>query len=246
MSDDGLTLRIGGLVKAFKAGTNRRTLFRYLRDRLTGRTLGCGRASLDGIDLEVRAGEVVGVVGENGAGKTTLLKTIAGLYTPTAGRIELRGEATLLAGLGAGMVDELTVEDNIRLYGAICRLPRRTIRARFADILEWAELERFAEAELRTLSAGMRTRLAFAVAMHVDSDVVLIDEAFSAGDKRFQEKCDRFFRDTKSQPRSLLVATHNLEFVRDFCDRTLWLHKGTQMAFGPTSEVLPRYAAFRP
>ena len=102
------------------------------------------------------------------------------------------------------------------------------------------------EAELRTLSMGMRTRLAFAIAMHVDGAVVLMDEAFSAGDKRFQEKCDQFFRHAKTQPRAMVVATHNLEFVREFCERTLWLHKGKQMAFGPTADVLPRYEAFVP
>jgi ABC-type polysaccharide/polyol phosphate transport system ATPase subunit len=247
MSDGPVMLRTGGLVKTFTAGTHRRTLFRFVRDQITGRaSFNRLRASLDGIDIEARAGEILGVVGENGAGKTTLLKTISGLYAPTAGRIEIDGDVTLLAGLGAGMVEELSVRNNIHLYGAICRLSRRTIRSRFGSIVGWAELERFVEAELRTLSTGMRTRLAFAIAMHVDSAVVLMDEAFSAGDKRFQEKCDRFFRDTKTLPRALVVATHNLEFVRQFCDRTLWLHKGKQMAFGATIDVLPRYEAFVP
>jgi len=247
MSDGSVMLRTGGLVKKFTARLHRRTLFRFLRDRITGRhRIDDRRASLDGIDIEARAGEILGVVGENGAGKTTLLKTISGLYAPTAGRIELAGDVTLLAGLGAGMVDELTVADNIRLYGAICRLSRRAILDRFGYILEWAELERFVDAELRTLSTGMRTRLAFAIAMHVDSAVVLMDEAFSAGDKRFQEKCDQFFREAKTLRRAMVVATHNLEFVRQFCDQTLWLHKGKQMAFGPTADVLPRYEAFVP
>ncbi len=245
MSERPITLRTAGLVKIFTPRSNRRTLFRFVRDRLTGRELLIGRpASLDGIDIEACAGETIGVVGENGAGKTTLLKTIAGLYLPTAGGFESAGEVALIAGLGAGMVDELSVADNIRLYGAICRIPRRVIRARFDDILAWAELQSFVDAELRTLSAGMRTRLAFAIAMHVDSTLVLMDEAFSAGDKHFQEKCDRFFLDTKTLPRTLVIATHNLEFVRSFCDRTLWLHHGRQMAFGPTAEVLPRYEAF--
>jgi ABC-type polysaccharide/polyol phosphate transport system ATPase subunit len=245
MSEHPVTLRTTGLIKVFTPRSNRRTLFRLVRDRLTGRQILTGRpASLDGIDIEASCGETIGVVGENGAGKTTLLKTVAGLYLPTAGRLEVRGEVALIAGLGAGMVDELSVADNIRLYGAICRVPRRTIRARFDDILAWAELAAYVDAELRTLSTGMRTRLAFAIAMHVDSALVLMDEAFSAGDKHFQEKCDRFFLDTKTLPRALVIATHNLEFVRSFCDRTLWLHRGRQMAFGPTAEVLPRYEAF--
>jgi lipopolysaccharide transport system ATP-binding protein len=234
-------------VKVFAGRMQRRTVFQLLRARATGRTFDrTGYRSLDGIEVEARTSEVVGIVGTNGAGKTTLLKTIAGLYAPTAGRIEVVGDVALFAGLGAGMVDELSVTDNIYLYGAICRLHRRTIRERFEHILAWSELEQFVDAELRTLSTGMRTRLAFAIAMHVDSEVVLMDEAFSAGDKQFQEQCDQFFRDTKKLPRTLLVATHNLGFVRDFCDRTLWLHQGRQMAFGPTAEILPRYEAMAP
>ena len=244
MSDGIVRLRTHGLVKVFAGRMQRRTVFQLVRARATGRAFERkGYRSLDGIDIEARPSEVVGIVGTNGAGKTTLLKTIAGLYAPTAGRIDIVGEVALFAGLGAGMVDELSVADNIYLYGAICRLRRRTIRERFEHILAWSELEQFVDAELRTLSTGMRTRLAFAIAMHVDSEVVLMDEAFSAGDKQFQEKCDQFFRDTKKLPRTLLVATHNLGFVREFCDRTLWLHQGRQMAFGPTAEILPRYEA---
>ncbi len=247
MSERGVMLRTAGLAKTFTAGTHRRTLFRFVRDQILGREgISRLRASLDGVDVEAQAGEILGVVGENGAGKTTLLKTVSGLYNATAGTIELAGDVTLIAGLGAGMVDELSVADNIHLYGAILRLSRGTIRRRFDDILAWAELERFADAELRTLSMGMRTRLAFAIAMHVDTALVLMDEAFSAGDKRFQDKCDQFFRAAKTLPRAMLVATHNLDFVREFCDRTLWLHKGKQMAFGATADVLPRYEAFVP
>ena len=140
---------------------------------------------------------------------------------PTAGRIEIAARSRLLAGLGAGMVDELSVADNIYLYGAICRLVRRArSAARFADILAVGRARALRRGRAPHLSTGMRTRLAFAIAMHVDSELVLMDEAFSAGDKHFQEKCDRFF-DTKMLPRTLVVATHNLEFVRDFCDRTL-------------------------
>jgi ABC-type polysaccharide/polyol phosphate transport system ATPase subunit len=227
-------------------GIHHRSVFRAIRDQLRRGRVATIRMSLEQIEIDLRAGETIGVVGQNGAGKTTLLKTISGLYEPTVGEIERNGDVALLAGLGAGMVDELTVADNIHLYGAVCRIRRRTISQRFESILEWADLIQYRDAELRTLSTGMRTRLAFAIAMHVDSAVVLMDEAFSAGDKRFQEKCDQFFRDTKTRQRAMVVATHNLQFVRQFCDRTLWLHKGKQMAFGPTEDVLPRYEAFVP
>jgi ABC-type polysaccharide/polyol phosphate transport system ATPase subunit len=245
MSEATVILTTQGLVKEFSGGRRRVTLYRLVRSRLGGGAAnGSVRRALDDINIEARAGEIVGLVGENSAGKTTLLKTIAGLYAPTHGRVYVRGELSLLAGLGVGMVDELSVRDNVYLYGALCRLHRRTIKNRFHEIVQWAELEGFLDAELRTLSTGMRARLAFAIAIHIDSDLVLIDEAFSTGDKRFQEKCDGFFRESKSPDRTVLLATHNLEFVKDFCDRTLWLHKGRQMAFGPTATVLSQYQSF--
>jgi ABC-type polysaccharide/polyol phosphate transport system ATPase subunit len=243
MCDRALLLNARGVVKEFAAGGRRPTLYRALRSALGGNNDGQRIRSLDDINIEVQAGEIIGVVGPNGAGKTTLLKTIAGLYVPTCGRVEVHGEVALLAALGVGMIDELSVADNIYLYGAVCGVHRKVLRERFDEIVGWAELRGFVGAELRTLSTGMQTRLAFAIAMHITSDLILMDEAFSAGDKQFQDRCDRFFRDAKRQRRTVLVATHNLRFVREFCDRTLWLEKGRQMAFGPTCAVLSEYLA---
>jgi len=238
-------LVVRGLVKEFAAGGHRPTVYRLVRSLLDGgKTSGARMRALDGIDLDVRTGELVGVVGENGAGKTTLLKTIAGLYAPTQGSVEVGGEVALLAGLGVGMIEELSVAENIYLYGAVCRLRRRTIKDRFDTIVQWAELEGCVDDELRTLSSGMRSRLAFGVAMQITSDVILMDEAFNAGDGRFQDRCEEFLRETKGMERTVLVATHNLEFVSSFCDRTLWLHRGRQKAFGPTEVVLPEYRTF--
>ena len=245
MSEAAVILTTHGLVKEFAAGGRRPTLYRTLRAALRQGARDEGRLrSLDDINIVIRAGELVGLVGDNGAGKTTLLKTIAGLYAPTRGRVEVHGEVALLAGLGVGMIDELSVADNIHLYGAVCGLYRKTIREHLDEIVAWAELEGFVDAELRTLARGMQTRLAFAIARHIASDLILMDEAFSTGDKRFQEKCDLYFRDSKRLRRTALLATHNLEFVKEFCDRTLWLHKGKQMAFGATDVVLAEYLEF--
>jgi ABC-type polysaccharide/polyol phosphate transport system ATPase subunit len=245
MSDAPIILATHGLGKEFPAGGGRHTLYQLLRARLTGAARReAPRRALDDINLEIHAGQMIGIIGENGAGKTTLLKTVAGLYAPTRGRIERRGDVALLAGLGVGMIDELSVAENIHLYGAVCGLSRRTIKERFDEVLQWAELEEFVAAKLRTLSTGMRTRLAFAIAKHIDSELVLMDEAFSAGDQRFREKCDRFFRESKTARQATLVATHSLDFVREFCGRTLWLRQGRQAAFGATSEVLTAYLEF--
>ena len=235
-------MRVEGVEKAFRRGGRRFTLFETLKSLAAdsrARTL--RRPALSGIDFEVRRGEMLGLIGENGAGKTTLLKTIAGIYAPSRGTVQVNGDIALLAGLGAGMVDELSVADNIHLYGAVCRVRRAVIQQRFDEILAWAELESFVDAELRTLSTGMRTRLAFAITTHMESDTVLMDEAFSAGDKRFQEKSNRFFEGAKQGEHTYIIATHKLEFVRRFCDRALWLDKGGQMAFGPSGPVLDAY-----
>jgi ABC-type polysaccharide/polyol phosphate transport system ATPase subunit len=241
MSDSDVVLRTRGLRKEFVAGGQRPTVFALLRRLVVPGGSGIARfRSLDGIDVEVRRGEIVGLIGENGAGKSTLLKTVAGVYRPDGGSVEVRGSVTLLGGLGVGMVDELSVLHNVHLYGAICRIPRETLRERLDEILEWSELEAFRDAELRTLSTGMRTRLAFAISMHIDSQLLLMDEAFSAGDSRFRDRCDAFFGRPDRGP-ATLVATHSLDFVERFCARTVWIRRGRQVDFGPTVSVLKQY-----
>jgi lipopolysaccharide transport system ATP-binding protein len=246
MSDNGYAIRTAGLGKDFVSGRYRPTVFGLFRSILRGRVAGADSLrSLDCIDFDVRRDEMVGLVGENGAGKTTLLKTLAGIFAPSRGEVHNGGVVTLLAGLGVGMVEDLSVRENVFLYGAICGVPRGKLLQNFEAIVRWAELEGFERAALRTLSTGMRTRLAFAIAMHIDSDLLLLDEAFSSGDQRFQDRCEQFFASGEG-PRSVLVATHNLDFVRRFCARTLWLHRGQQMSFGPTVAVLHRYLAYVP
>jgi len=242
MSDPRTAVLLDSVYKRYARGKGARTLFRLLtsRRRSTG---GEDRHSftLIDVDLEIRQGSLVAIVGENGAGKTTLLKTISGLYRPTSGTVSVAGEAALVVGLGAGMVDELSVTDNVWLYGAVCRVRRSTIRDNMGSILEWADLEEFAEAELRTLSTGMRTRLAFSISRFIDADVVLVDEAFSSGDRAFQQKCDLFFASRIGGAQTYMIATHNLRFVSEFCEQTIWLHGGRVEAAGPTASVLKEY-----
>jgi ABC-type polysaccharide/polyol phosphate transport system ATPase subunit len=235
-------IRLSHVSKRFSLERKRLTMFRTLRERLfrVGGSA-AGFYALKDINLEVRRGEKIGMVGDNGAGKTTLLKVIAGLHRPDQGQVLVDGDLCLLAGIGTGMLGELSVRENVYLYGAIYGMGRQQTRESFQDIIEWAELQDFVGAMLKDLSSGMRTRLAFSVARHIQTDVLLLDEALSAGDRNFRQKCSDYFEASRQSSRTFLVATHELDFVRTFCAKTLWLHRGQQMAFGETSEVLSQY-----
>jgi len=199
--------------------------------------------ALKDINFEINKGEYVGLIGNNGAGKTTLLKTISGLHKPDNGEVSVKGELNYLAGFGIGMVDELSVSENIYLYGAVYGLNRDTLREEFDEIIEWAELKNFVGAKLKTLSTGMRTRLAFSITRFIDADIFLLDEALSAGDKSFREKCEKVFDSHKLNGKTFIISTHSMEFVKKFCSKAIWLHKGELMDYGDTEEVLKKYLA---
>jgi ABC-type polysaccharide/polyol phosphate transport system ATPase subunit len=239
-----LRVRAEGLVKSFPVDRQRRSAFLGLKQLLRGE----GRArftALAGLDFEVRAGERVAVIGDNGAGKTTLLKTVAGLYRADGGRLFVGGSVTLVSGLAIGMIDDLTVSENVVLYGAIYGIDRETLRSRFDEIIAWAELGEFVDAKLKHLSSGMKTRLAFSAVRHVGADLYLLDEALTAGDRRFREKCGAVFEEYRRSDRTFLVATHDLDFAASFCTHALWIHKGRQQAFGDAREVVGRYTGAR-
>ena len=238
--DRAVTIR--HLEKVFPVNGNYRTLYRLIKGNLLGtETDSRAFTALHDINLEIMKGEKVGLIGNNGAGKSSLLRLIAGLYLPSKGELRVDGEVTFLAGLGLGMVDELSVEDNIYLYGAIFGLERKKIKESLQEIIDWAELQEFTRSRLTTLSTGMKTRLAFSTTRYIDADVVLMDEALSAGDHTFRKKCEDVFESYRNNNRTFLFASHDMEFVRKFCTKALWLHHGKQMAFGDTETVLDRY-----
>lgn len=229
--------------KAF-SGLKRRRITKELKKLLLANgSDSSGYFALRDINLDVARGDKVALVGNNGSGKTTLLKLIAGLYRPTRGRIDIDGRMLLLRGVGTGMLDALNVADNLFLYGIIYGMDRARIEETFDEVLQWGGLTDFAAAELRTLSSGMRARLAFSLTRHFDTDIFLLDEAFAVGDKDFREKYEEVFRSQKDGDRTYVIATHDLEFARLFCNKTLWLQKGRLMAFGETEAVLQRYEA---
>ncbi len=235
-------ISLSKVTKTFSVIRNRKTIVNSIKGVLSGNNNDSKPYSaLNDINFEILEGEKIGIVGINGSGKTTLLKTIAGLYKPNNGEVHINGKMILLAGYGIGMVDELSVKENIYLYGAIYGIDRKVLDETILEIIEWAELQDYIDAKLKTLSSGMRTRLGFSVARFMHADIYLLDEALSAGDKNFKQKCDEYFDSTRNEDKTYLVASHNLEFLKMFCKKTLWLHMGNQMAFGDTDSVLEQY-----
>ena len=234
---------VDSVSREFPPAHRRRSLFSLLRGRLEGGAPAPRVLALQDISLAVDRGEKIGVIGNNAAGKTTFLKLLAGLLRPTRGVVRVQGELVLVTALGTGMLDELSVEENVVLYGSFYGVDRARMRSVLPEILEWSELVGSQGAELRTLSTGTRARLAFAVIRHIETDVFLLDEALSAGDVSFKAKCRQFFDADRNRERTFVVATHEMDFVRSFCTKALWLHRGRQMGFGPSDAVVDQYLA---
>lgn len=197
--------------------------------------------ALDGIDLTVEGGETFGVIGGNGAGKSTLLKIIAGTTKPTAGSVAVDGKISALIELGAGFHPEITGRENVFINGIMLGLSREQIRERFDDIVRFAELEEFIDAPVKTYSSGMYMRLGFSVAIHVDPDVLLIDEVLAVGDEAFVHKCLDKIAEFKRRGKTILLVTHGLESVRRLCDRAMWLKNGRVQLIGDPPRVVDTY-----
>jgi ABC-2 type transport system ATP-binding protein/lipopolysaccharide transport system ATP-binding protein len=197
--------------------------------------------ALRDVSLAVERGEVLGVVGANGAGKSTLLKVVARVLRPTSGRVSVRSSAAPLLELGAGFDFELTGRENIYLNGAILGQPRRDMERRVGQIADFAELNGFLDASLRTYSTGMVARLGFAVATDVAADILIIDEVLAVGDEAFQRRCLERLEEFCQAGVTILVVTHNAAMIQQLCDRAVWLDKGAVRAVGPVDDVLERY-----
>jgi ABC-type polysaccharide/polyol phosphate transport system ATPase subunit len=197
--------------------------------------------ALRDVTLTVDEGEVLGVIGRNGAGKSTLLKILAHITEPTSGASRTRGRVGSLLEVGTGFHPELTGEENIYLNGAILGMTRADTRRRFDDIVEFAQVERFLDTPLKRYSSGMYLRLAFAVAAHVDPDIVVVDEVLAVGDADFQHKCLGKMSEFGSEGRTVVFVSHDLGAINQLCSRTIWLDRGEVQADGSTHEVVDRY-----
>jgi lipopolysaccharide transport system ATP-binding protein len=202
--------------------------------------------ALRDVSLEVAEGVVLGIVGRNGAGKTTMLKILARITEPTEGRAELRGRIGSLLEVGTGFHPELTGRENVYLNGAILGMGRAETRQKFDAIMAFAELERFVDTPVKRYSSGMYVRLAFAVAAHLEPDILIVDEVLSVGDVEFQRKSLGKMDEAARSGRTVLVVSHQLNTIRKLCDRCIWLDGGRIRDVGSTGEVLAAYeSSFR-
>lgn len=238
-----IAIRTEGLGKRYRIGG---PTFSTLRDLLRPRTRAQGSReiwALRNLDLEVRSGEALAIIGGNGAGKSTLLKLLARITEPSQGRAEIRGRVGAMLEVGTGFHPELTGRDNIRLGGAILGLSSQELASRFDAIVAFAGTERFLDEPIKHWSSGMQARLAFAVAAHVDPEILLVDEVLAVGDAEFQRRCLGRMAEAADGGRTVLFTSHQLGAVRRLCRRALWLDGGQTRMLGPVDEVIEAYLA---
>ncbi|HEY2003588.1 MAG TPA: ABC transporter ATP-binding protein [Candidatus Saccharimonadia bacterium] len=197
--------------------------------------------ALKDVSFEVMEGEFFGIVGRNGSGKSTLLKLLGGIYQPTSGRIAIHGSLSPFIELGVGFNPELSGRDNVFLNGAILGLSRKQIEEKYDDIVAFSELHEFMDQKLKNYSSGMQVRLAFSIAIQARSDILLIDEVLAVGDANFQQKCYNFFREMKREKRTIVFVSHDMNAIKDFCDRALLIQDGVVAAVGAPDRIINKY-----
>jgi len=243
-------IAIRGLGKRYRLGGGA-AQYVTLRESLAGLFARDGGArvaardlwALRDVDLEIQPGEVVGVIGRNGSGKSTLLKILSRVVGPTCGEVELRGRVGSLLEVGTGFHSELTGRENIYLSGAILGMRRAEIKAKFDEIVAFAEIERFLDTPVKRYSSGMYVRLGFAVAAHLEPEILLVDEVLAVGDSEFQAKCLGKMSDVARGGRTILFVSHNMGAVGALCSRAVLLDHGRVVADGPSAAVVAQYAA---
>jgi len=237
--------RIGALEAAY--GTLRESIVGAVRAPLRGLSKKSGKTphetiwALKDVSLEVQPGEVLGIIGRNGAGKSTLLKILSRITEPTAGRVELYGRLGSLLEVGTGFHPELSGRENIYLNGSILGISRKEIARKFDEIVAFSEVEKFIDTPVKRYSSGMYVRLAFAVAAHLESEVLVIDEVLAVGDASFQTKCLGKMSDVAREGRTVLFVSHNTQAVTTLCKQAAWIDHGRVVKMGRTDEVISAY-----
>ncbi len=200
--------------------------------------------AIKSVSFDINHGTVLGVVGHNGAGKSTLLRAIAGIMPPSSGQIVVNGEVSALLSLAAGFNSALSAPENVLLAGLAAGMSRDEVLERVDEIIAFAEIEDFRDMPVKTYSSGMAARLAFSAAVHMKPDILLIDEALSAGDARFKVKAQKKMRELMASARTMVVVSHGANTIRDLCSDAIWLDHGNLMMHGEVDNVVDEYLAF--
>jgi lipopolysaccharide transport system ATP-binding protein len=258
-------IRVDNLSKSYRLGSRTANSYRTLRDTLAESTAGVwhglrrrfgnGNGTANGtakddafwalkdVSFEVQPGEVVGIIGRNGAGKSTLLKILSRIVEPTAGRCEVRGRMASLLEVGTGFHPELTGRENIYMNGSILGMGRKEIERKFDEIVAFSEIEQFLDTPVKRYSSGMYVRLAFAVAVHVEPQILVVDEVLAVGDLAFQQKCLKHMRSLTRKGMTILLVSHNMAAIQSCCQRAMFLERGQIEGEGGTVEVIEQYRA---
>lgn len=197
------------------------------------------------VSFEVEEGGILGIIGRNGSGKSTLLRSIAGVFSPNSGTIDLKGHSVSLMALGVGFKDNLTGRENIVLSGMLLGFSEKEIEERTQDIIDFAELGDFIDRPVRTYSSGMHSKLAFAITAMLETDIMLVDEVLSVGDEKFKKKSLAKMKELISDKnRTVLIVSHSIPTLKEFCNRVLWIHDGEMKEIGDPKTVLEHYTEF--
>jgi len=239
---------VTNVAKHFKKSAKRREyttfkseLVRFIKGERAAIETSLHIEALKGVDLAVPKGSTVGIIGRNGSGKSTLLKLITGIYTPTSGTVQVNGRISALLELGAGFHPDFTGRENILINGIILGMSRADVKARMTEIIEFAELGDFIDEPVRTYSSGMFMRLAFAVATHVDPEILIVDEILSVGDEHFSKKSQAKMSEFKASGKTILLVTHSLDTVEQWCDLAVWIDGGRTRLIGSPKHVVAEY-----
>jgi ABC-type polysaccharide/polyol phosphate transport system ATPase subunit len=245
VSENNLSIRVEDVSVTYRtsferAPTLKSTMLRLGRRERVVREI----EALKEVSFEVPHGTVLGIIGANGAGKSTLVRTVAGILPPTLGRVEVRGRVSTLLALGVGFNKDLSGRENVVLGGLAAGLTRDQLAEKFDEIVEFAELGEFMDMPMRTYSSGMYGRLAFSVAVNMDPDILLIDEALSVGDARFRRKSFEKMRELCGQARTIVLVSHSMGSISDLCDQAIWMHRGELRMWGEPDPVIDAYTQF--
>jgi ABC-type polysaccharide/polyol phosphate transport system ATPase subunit len=197
--------------------------------------------ALKDISFEIQKGDCIGIIGPNGSGKSTILKLVAGVMSPTTGKIHVHGRISPLIELGAGMHPELTGRENIYLNGAILGLKRKDIDNNFQSIVDFSELKEFIDQPVKHYSSGMYMRLAFSIAVHVNPEILIVDEILAVGDSAFQTKCFKKMNEFKKSGVTILLVSHSLDTIRKFCDKAMYINHSRLIKYGDSETVIKSY-----